>query len=386
MISPRKTRFQERHKGSPHFAKYLIDQDTGFYIQEYFQDRLAFERKRVERSGKTIIMAFITIQDGLSRKQKTKLTAVISSVLSSCIRETDLQGWYKTDEVIGVLLTDLANDDKSRVGQRISGGLRNRSGPEEFDQLAIKYYVFSTDFEDHTGGQGPDVTMMDPEITKRERTRRWYLLTKRAMDIVGSALALVICAPLWVTIGLLIKITSRGPVLFRQERIGLNGKRFIFWKFRTMYINNDSKVHENYVDNLIKGLVTEADSTAEERGNGVYKITSDLRVTPVGRVLRRMSLDEIPQFLNVLKGEMSLVGPRPAIPYEVEKYALWHKRRLLEVNPGISGLWQVKGRSSTTFNDMVRWDLRYIRERSLRLDIKIILRTPWVVLTGKGAY
>ncbi len=99
-----------------------------------------------------------------------------------------------------------------------------------------------------------------------------------------------------------------------------------------------------------------------------------------------MSLDEIPQFLNVLKGEMSLVGPRPAIPYEVEKYALWHKRRLLEVSPGISGLWQVKGRSSTTFNDMVRLDLRYIREQSLRLDMKIIVRTPWVVLTGKGAY
>ncbi len=122
------TTFLERHKGSPHFTKYLIDQDTGFYIQEYFHERLECERKRVERSGKTMIMALITVQDGLSRKQKTKLTAVISSVLSSCIRETDLQGWYKTDEVIGVLLTDLANDDKSPAGQRISGGLRNRLG------------------------------------------------------------------------------------------------------------------------------------------------------------------------------------------------------------------------------------------------------------------
>ncbi len=119
--------------------------------------------------------------------------------------------------------------------------------------------------------------------------------------------------------------------------------------------------------------------------NGVYKLTNDSRITPVGRFLRKTSLDEFPQFFNVLKGDMSLVGPRPPIPYECEKYDVWHKRRILEVKPGITGLWQVKGRSSTTFDDMVRLDLNYVTHWSLLLDLKILFQTPFAVLKGKGA-
>jgi lipopolysaccharide/colanic/teichoic acid biosynthesis glycosyltransferase len=129
----------------------------------------------------------------------------------------------------------------------------------------------------------------------------------------------------------------------------------------------------------------------DKRGNtpkqkGTYKITKDPRVTPVGHFLRKTSLDELPQFFNVLLGDMSLVGPRPAIPYECEEYDVWHRRRLLEMKPGITGLWQVRGRSATTFDEMVRIDIKYVQEWSLWLDIKIILQTPWVVLKGKGAY
>ncbi|HBI24017.1 MAG TPA: glycosyl transferase, partial [Nitrospiraceae bacterium] len=171
-----------------------------------------------------------------------------------------------------------------------------------------------------------------------------------------------------------------------QERIGQYGERFTFLKFRTMYINNDPKVHQEYINKFI--LEQKSYDTNEKKGNKdeVFKIKDDPRVTFVGKFLRKTSLDELPQFLNVLKGEMSIVGPRPPVPYEVKIYDIWHKRRLMEVKPGITGLWQTKGRSSTTFDEMVRLDIRYIIGWSVWLDIKIILLTPWVVLTGKGAY
>jgi lipopolysaccharide/colanic/teichoic acid biosynthesis glycosyltransferase len=155
-----------------------------------------------------------------------------------------------------------------------------------------------------------------------------------------------------------------------------------------MYINNDPGIHKKY----IKTFIHEQKSYDNLYGNesstqkGIYKIKDDPRITPIGRLLRKTSLDELPQFINVLKGEMSLVGPRPPIHYELEDYDLWHRRRILEVKPGITGLWQVKGRSSTTFDEMVRLDLQYSREWSIWLDLKILLLTPFVVLTGRGAY
>ncbi len=206
------------------------------------------------------------------------------------------------------------------------------------------------------------------------------------MDIVGSIVGLVMFSPLLVTIAMVIRLSSRGPVVFRQERIGLNGKKFMFLKFRTMDVNNDARVHEEFIEKLINGAGDNVVGRAREEHHEIYKIRGDVRATPVGRLLRKTSLDELPQFVNVLKGEMSLVGPRPPIPYEVERYAPWHKRRFLEVKPGMSGLWQVTGRSRTTFNEMVRLDLAYIRNRSLWLDVKILLLTPWAVITGKGAY
>jgi lipopolysaccharide/colanic/teichoic acid biosynthesis glycosyltransferase len=153
-----------------------------------------------------------------------------------------------------------------------------------------------------------------------------------------------------------------------------------------MAANNDPSIHREYVHNLIARKQEARDGGIIPEGNGVFKITNDARVTTIGKFLRRTSLDELPQFINVLKGEMSLVGPRPPIPYELEKYEVWHLRRVLEVKPGISGLWQVMGRSRTTFDEMVRLDLKYLREQSLWLDLKILLQTPWAVLTAKGAH
>jgi lipopolysaccharide/colanic/teichoic acid biosynthesis glycosyltransferase len=152
-------------------------------------------------------------------------------------------------------------------------------------------------------------------------------------------------------------------------------------KFRTMHVNADSKIHQEYVSSLIKAKAASHGTSGEQ----VFKLTADPRVTPIGRILRKTSIDELPQLINVLRGEMSLVGPRPPLHYEVEQYQRWHCRRVLEAKPGLTGLWQVAGRSRTTFDEMVRLDLRYARTRSLWTDIKILLATPGAVFAGKGA-
>jgi len=204
------------------------------------------------------------------------------------------------------------------------------------------------------------------------------------MDILGAMMASVVFSPFFLVIPLLIKTTSAGPILFRQERIGQYGKRFVFLKFRTMFVNNNEAIHREYVKNLIcENKSIDSGKDGERR---IYKIKDDRRITPLGRVLRKTSLDELPQLLNVLKGEMSLVGPRPGLPYEVAAYQTWHRRRVLEVKPGITGLWQVNGRSRVQFDEMVRLDLRYAKAWSPWLDIKILARTPRAVVMGGGAY
>jgi exopolysaccharide biosynthesis polyprenyl glycosylphosphotransferase len=212
-------------------------------------------------------------------------------------------------------------------------------------------------------------------------TDKWI---KRNIDIIGALVGIILFSPVMLVIAILIKITSCGPVLFKQERIGFLGKKFTFLKFRSMYTDCSEERHRQYVTNLIKNTL---DTTSDEAEcKPVYKMDDDPRITPFGYFLRRSSLDELPQLINVLKGEMSLVGPRPPIPYEVEKYENWHFRRVLEVKPGITGLWQVEGRSSTTFNEMVRLDIAYVNNFSLWLDLKILFKTIWVVLSAKGAY
>jgi lipopolysaccharide/colanic/teichoic acid biosynthesis glycosyltransferase len=207
-------------------------------------------------------------------------------------------------------------------------------------------------------------------------------VTKRLIDVLGSLSLLVLLSPVFLAIAAAVKLTSRGPVLFRQKRIGEHGTPFTFLKFRSMYINNDSSQHKEYVRQLIAG---QAAKQTNGEGEGIFKLTNDPRITTVGSFLRRTSLDELPQFINVLRGDMSLVGPRPPVPYEVEAYATWHRGRLLEAKPGITGLWQVQGRSRVGFDDMVRLDLRYARNCSPWLDLKILVQTPRAVIAGNGA-
>jgi lipopolysaccharide/colanic/teichoic acid biosynthesis glycosyltransferase len=190
-----------------------------------------------------------------------------------------------------------------------------------------------------------------------------------------------VLSPLWLLIAALVKLTSAGPVFFRQARIGLNARPFTMLKFRTMHVNSDQAVHQNYVT----WFINSSDEMPEASRTTLFKIVDDPRVTAVGRMLRKTSFDELPQLWNVLRGDMSLVGPRPPLHYEVEQYEPWHRRRVLEVKPGITGLWQVSGRSRTTFDEMVRLDLRYAKTCSLWTDIKILLATPAAVISGKGA-
>ena len=205
---------------------------------------------------------------------------------------------------------------------------------------------------------------------------------KRIFDVLFSLACLLTLSPLLILIAVLIRLDSSGSVLFRQKRIGENGQPFELLKFRSMRIDSDEKMHREYMTRLIKGDL-EPDQT-DSNQNGSLKKSMDPRITRLGKFIRKYSLDELPQFINVIRGDMSLVGPRPPIPYEVEVYEDWHMRRL-EAMPGITGLWQVKARNQVSFDEMVRLDIEYIDNYSFWMDIKLILLTPWAMIHGKGA-
>jgi lipopolysaccharide/colanic/teichoic acid biosynthesis glycosyltransferase len=207
---------------------------------------------------------------------------------------------------------------------------------------------------------------------------------KRAFDIVVSAGTLLLLSPLMLTLALAVKLTSRGPVLYAQERIGLDGRPFKFYKFRSMQNGADTSAHCEYMHALINGEAETRTQSVEGEEEEVFKLVDDSRVTRVGRLLRRYSLDELPQLWNVLIGDMSLVGPRPPLPYEVAAYQPWHRRRL-EVKPGITGVWQVDGRSRVSFDDMVFQDILYDCSRDALVDASLCLRTVPAALLGHGA-
>ena len=206
--------------------------------------------------------------------------------------------------------------------------------------------------------------------------------SKRILDIIASVVGLILAAPLSAIIAVLIKLTSPGPVLFKQMRVGKDGKQFLFYKFRSMRPNNDDSQHRKYIKLFIEGNEEELEKM--QHGKKIYKLTCDNRITLIGKFLRHTSLDELPQLINVLRGEMSMVGPRPHLPYEVDLYQDWHKRRLKGI-PGITGWWQIHGRSRVTFDESVKMDIWYLEHQSLFLDIAIMCRTITKAIVGRGA-
>jgi len=231
-----------------------------------------------------------------------------------------------------------------------------------------------------------DYTAPAPALFIPADTRRFYGVqgrAKRFVDVILSALGLLVISPFFLVLALLVKRSSPGPVFFVQERLGKDGRPFPFYKFRTMRHNSDDAIHRQFAAMFING-----DDDGCERVTGhdnVYKIKKDPRVTWIGSWLRRTSMDELPQLINILRGDMSLVGPRPPISYELENYQPWHMERL-KVVPGLTGLWQVSGRSQVSFEEMVRLDVHYINNWSILLDIQILVQTVPVVLKGSGGY
>ncbi|MGB8771383.1 MAG: sugar transferase [Candidatus Korobacteraceae bacterium] len=357
--------------------------------EEAFKRMIAVERKRTERSAKPFLLMLLETGEYQSGEKNGKVLADVISALLPATRETDVVGWYKNQSSVGVMFTDLVMFDQksilSAMLTRMGSILRDSLTLEQFNQVSISFHFFPDNW-DHDLPQRPSNPTLYPDVPKDDKVTHFFSVTKRLMDIIGSASLLIILAPVFLVIALAVKASSKGPILFRQRRVGQYGKSFTFLKFRSMRVDNDSSVHREYVTQLIAGEARRNPCKSNGDGIGVYKLTNDARITRVGAFLRRSSLDELPQLLNVLKGEMSLVGPRPAIPYEVAAYRTWHRRRVLDVKPGITGLWQVSGRSSVKFDEMVRLDLRYAKTWSPWLDMKILLRTPRAVLVGDGAH
>jgi len=324
--------------------------------------------------------------DHLPSETNGKNLCKLVAALSLSTRQTDVAGWYETDRVVGVMFTEICLEERQKIVStmisRVSEILRDHLSLDQFSRVSFSFHVFPEDWDKDS--IKPSNPVFYPDLTRQSDKRRVSGALKRMIDIVGSVVALTALSPVFLIVAVAVKASSRGSVFFRQQRLGQNGQPFIFLKFRSMYVNNDSSIHQEYIKKLISGDAERHKCDGSDEG--VFKLTKDSRITRVGAFLRKTSLDELPQFYNVLKGEMSLVGPRPPIPYEVENYDFWHRRRLLEAKPGITGLWQVSGRSRVTFDEMVRLDLRYARTWSPWMDIKILLQTPLAVLLGEGAH
>jgi lipopolysaccharide/colanic/teichoic acid biosynthesis glycosyltransferase len=359
----------------------VFDEEFGFYTEDHFREMLANERKRTERSQNPILLVMLNIEKLLDSLPRKNIVKHISSVLTDSAREIDIKGWYKYDKSIGIIYTEIHKSGKVPILEKVHVNLALALGRDNAEKVEVTFAVFPLDDAASESGTSLSVdTRFYPSPFTSSSDRKASVLLKRAEDIVVSSLLILFLLPLFITIAAFIKLTSKGPVFFLQRRIGLEGKPFLFIKFRSMFVNNDPSIHREYVKNLISG---NQDCTKTDNG-AVYKIIDDPMVTRIGKFLRKTSLDEIPQFFNVLLGHMSLVGPRPPIPYEIENYNIWHLRRVLEIKPGITGYWQVAGRSTTTFDTMVRMDLQYIMRWTLWWDLKLMVRTPFAVL--KGAY
>jgi lipopolysaccharide/colanic/teichoic acid biosynthesis glycosyltransferase len=356
------------------------------FKEETFHAMLTHERRRAERSRKPFVLILLDLHAVPKKDSGAASIERLTSVVCEATRETDLIGWYEEGLILGVIFTEVTLEGKNPAAEvlhsKVVTILRDNLDHRVASNLAISVHIIPESWDLRRPDRGADIQMYQDHSGKT--SKKWLpRIIKRAIDIVGSSILLLAFSPLLVAIALAIKLSSKGPVIFKQERVGWLGIKFQCLKFRTMYTNNDPKIHRDFVQQLIAGTAAKGNEIKTEPL--VYKITSDPRVTPIGKFLRKTSLDEFPQFWNVLRGEMSLVGPRPAVPYEFELYDDWHRRRVFEMKPGVTGLWQVSGRSRVTFDDMVRLDLRYCQGWSLWLDLKILLATPVAVLMGDGA-
>ena len=365
-LSVRRSRASGRHR--PADRRRLLS-------EELFKDTLMRERRRADRFEEAFALVLISLDNCPTPQSRWR--QLVECLLQTA-SDADLMGWLEQDAVLGVIrvLGDSGPTDTTAAAVvSIEQDILRCLSVDAADNCSIRLEIYSP----KSDAISPVVfDGLKPRPTPKQVARD---AAKRALDIAGSLAFLLAFSPLFLCISVLVKLSSKGPVIFRQQRLGIAGRAFPMLKFRTMQVNADPRIHQQYVEQFI------ASQDKSKTGNAVvFKIVNDPRVTRLGRFLRRSSLDELPQFWNVLRGEMSLVGPRPPVPYEMARYKRWHRRRVLEAKPGITGLWQVTGRSRTTFDEMVRLDLRYAKSYSLWTDVKILLATPRAVLSGRGAY
>ena len=388
----------------------ILDTETNLYSQEYYRLRLAQEKTRVERTNNPLSVLIVDIKCS-KKKNNGEVRSRFINRIQQITRSTDIKAWYQ-DGKIAVLMPDTSRQGAFNLAEKLYQELSNlNNGRILYEDCSLQVSTYSKDngssrslsftqsnkqkkakknnknkVEANTSEQlalGNASVLSDSYFydilcdSEKISSVRLKKAVKRGMDIVGGLVGIGIFLPAMAIIALLIKATSSGPVFFKQERVGYRGKNFNFFKFRSMHVNTDEKIHKEHVLKLI--------NSSDSKDKSWAKLENDPRITKLGAFLRKTSLDELPQFFNVLKGDMSLVGPRPPISYEVEKYQLWHLNRILEAKPGITGLWQVEGRGASTFNDMVRFDLAYVNNWSLWLDVKILFKTVIVVLSRTGA-
>lgn len=338
------------------------------------------ERDRANRTGEIFSLVVLVLPD--LKDVKDPLASLVDT-LARRMRSIDAVGWLDAKH-IGILLPETESQGAHMFVEKIY---------EEVQCKAVfsNYEVFTY----------PSAILTDPEniavyrmaVHEYKHASHWdasalpwahkkvdyiFCLTKkilkRGFDIAAASLLLLFLSPLFLFIAIIIKSVSKGPVFFKQQRVGYGGHPFTFLKFRTMCSGADNSDHQEYLATLIKGA-----SDLAEDDTPMVKIDHGPQIIPFGNILRKSCLDELPQLINVLRGEMSLVGPRPPIPYEVKEYSSWHRGRF-NAMPGMTGLWQVSGKNNLSFREMVRLDIRYAKERSLLMDIKILFRTPTAIL------
>ena len=340
--------------------------------ESVFREALVRERKRADRFDASFAVLLVDRSDDAS---EGATWVSILSAMAAVKRDADAVGWLEQGAVLGLLLPEVSRNGALKVMDRLRHQISGRLGDSALAAVSMRLYAHGVE-PGPDGAAFPSVDLLlEAFVPQRDQPGRDA--AKRGLDILGSLALMVIFAPAMLVILAAVKWTSPGPAMLRQVRIGRRGEPFAMRKIRTMYVNAGHEVHQDYMTWFIKSSGQQPRTRDE-----VFKLTNDPRITRPGRLLRKASLDELPQFWNVLRGDMSLVGPRPPLPFEVEQYQPWHRRRVLEVKPGVTGLWQVSGRSRTTFDDMVRLDLRYARTHSLWTDIRILAATPRAMFKG----
>ncbi len=353
-----------------------------FFPESYFKKLLVRERKRSERTKQPFLLMLLDVGEFMEKGTKKEFSS-FHSMLYDSSREIDIKGWFESDRIAGIIFTDITDDKRWMLINRMKERIKESLSENHLNMIKIKTYYFpEQEMEYESDESSLDTSVLYADIKEDYNSNRLSYRIKRIGDLSITVSGVIILSPLFLIIAALIKLTSKGPVFYMQERVGFRGKRFSIFKFRTMHENNDTSTHKKFVTDMIKGR----DVAQQKEGQKVYKLTDDPRVTKIGSFLRKTSLDELPQLINVITGDMALVGPRPPIPYEFEEYALWHRRRIMEITPGITGIWQVYGRSLTTFDGMVRMDIQYMKKWTPWLDFKLILMTPISMVFSRGGY